>query len=157
MDGVGGGKRLLSGGVLAAGVNAVAPFLCGGGCPFVGSLAGLFEAGGVGIGGEVGGAARGEVEGEVAEVAFGVDGDDGDAVQRGFFEQGDAEAGFAGAGHADDDGVGGEVGGVVEDGGAGLGQDLVAEVELADFFGDGGHGVSGVSRGRRSRRSVAVL
>ena len=115
------------------------------------------EARGVGVGGKVGGAARGEVQGEVAEVAFGVDGDDGDAVQRGFFEQGDAEAGFAGAGHADDDGVGGEVGCVVEDGRAGVGQGFGAEVELADVFGDGGHGVSGVSRGRRSRRSAAVL
>ena len=157
VDGIGGSERFLSRGTLLAGVDALAPFLCGGGRPCVGGLAALGEARGVGVGGKVGGAARGEVEGEVAEVAFGVDGDDGDAVQRGFFEQGDAEAGFAGAGHADDDGVGGEVGSVVEDGRAGVGQGFGAEVELADVFGDGGHGVSGVSRGRRSRRSAAVL
>ena len=40
----------------------------------------------------------------------------------------------------DDDGVGGEVGGVIEDGYAVVGQHFCAEVELADVFGDGdGH------------------
>ena len=59
VDGIGGSERFLSRGTLLAGVDAFAPFLCGGGRPCVGGLAALGEARGVGVGGKVGGAARG--------------------------------------------------------------------------------------------------
>ena len=55
----------------------------------------------------------GKGEQQVAEVALGIDGDDRDAVDGGFFEQRQAEARLAAAGHADAHGVGGEVLGVV--------------------------------------------
>src|SRR5262249_3195064 len=55
----------------------------------------------------------GELEKQVREVAFDVDDDARDAVDGGFFEQGEAEAGLAGAGHADDDAVGQQVAGVI--------------------------------------------
>src|SRR5690606_11848546 len=63
---------------------------------------------------EVGGRQVGEGEGEVAQVALGVDGQDGDAVDGRLLDQAHAEAGLAAAGHAHDDGVGGEVAGVVQ-------------------------------------------
>ena len=96
-------------------------------------------------------------EEEVGEIALGVHGDDRDAVDQGFLEQGDSQAGLARAGHADDDRVGGEVAGVVEDGlaagGAGGGVDPAAEVEDAELLegfhahprgrGEGGEGAPG--------------
>ena len=55
------------------------------------------------------GARFGKRQQQVGEVALGVDDDRGDAVDRGLFEQRDAQAGLAAAGHADADGVGDEV------------------------------------------------
>ena len=93
--GVAVGKRLLARLALSAAVDALPPFFGGFGCPAVGAFAALLQGGGVGVGQEVLRAAFGEVQEEVAEVAFGVDGDDGDVVEGGFFEKADAEAGFA--------------------------------------------------------------
>ena len=56
----------------------------------------------------------GKGEHEIPEVPFGVDAQGGDAVDRRFFEQRQAEAGFAAAGHPDADRVGREVLRVVE-------------------------------------------
>ena len=56
-----------------------------------------------------------EREQQVGEVALGVDHDRGDAVDRGLLDDADAQAGLAGAGHADADGVRGQVLRVVED------------------------------------------
>ena len=110
---------------------------------FGGGLFGGFAgaAGEVGVdpGLEVCGGEVGEVEEGVGDVAFGVNHQRGDTLQGGFFEQADAQPGFAGAGHADDDGVGGEVGGVVEEGFArGFGEGgVVAATEVEG--GGGGH------------------
>lgn len=68
----------------------------------------------------------------VGDVAFRVDHEGGDVVEGGFFEQVDAEASLARAGHADDDGVGGEVGGVVEQGFFGF--EIFAKKELSVGF-----------------------
>ena len=46
---------------------------------------------------------------QVAHVALGIDDDGGDAVERGLLDQADAQAGLAGAGHADAHRVGGQV------------------------------------------------
>lgn len=70
---------------------------------------------GVDPGLEVGGGEGGEVKEGVGDVAFGVNHEGGDALEGGFFKQADAQPGFTGASHADDNGVGGEVGGVVEE------------------------------------------
>ena len=51
---------------------------------------------------------------QVAEVALGIDADRRDAVDAGLFEQRQAQAGLAAAGHADADGVRGEIARVVE-------------------------------------------
>ncbi len=61
------------------------------------------------------GAQVGEVEQQIGDVALRIDDDRRDVVENGFFEQGDAQPGFAAAGHADDDGVGGQVARVVID------------------------------------------
>ena len=113
-----------------------------GGLVFFGSVV-LVDPGTEGVGGEVW-----EGEEEVGDIAFGVDDDGGDAVEGGFFEEGEAEAGFAAAGHAEDDAVGDEVFGVVEEELVlgGFGGDVVgaAEVEGAGFFvvgGGDGHGM----------------
>ncbi len=66
-------------------------------------------------GAEVFAAEFGEGKEKIAEVALRVDEDGGDAIQGGFLEQGEAEAGLAAARHADTDGMGGEILGVVED------------------------------------------
>lgn len=81
---------------------------------------------------EVGGEQVGEVEEGVGDVAFRVDHEGGDVVEGGFFEQVDAEAGLARACHADDDGVGGEVGGIVEQGFFGF--EIFAKKELSVGF-----------------------
>ena len=57
---------------------------------------------------------RGKGEQEVAEIAFRIDRDDGDAVDRRFFDQVDAETGLAAAGHAGDHGVRDEIRRIVE-------------------------------------------
>ncbi len=57
----------------------------------------------------------GEGQEQVGNVALGVDDDGRDVVQHGLFQQVDAQAGLAGAGHADHDGVGGQVARVVVD------------------------------------------
>ena len=113
--------------------------------PVVGGLGGegvdveALGAGVVGVhpGREFFGAEVGEGEEQVREVAFGVDYDGGDAVNGGFLEESDAESGFAGACHADADGVGDEVFGVVEEGEAGV--LFFAEVEDAELFVIGEH------------------
>ena len=56
-----------------------------------------------------------EGEHQVAEVAFGIDADRRDTIDRGLFEQRQAKTGFAAAGHPYADGVRGQVFGVVED------------------------------------------
>ena len=76
----------------------------------------------------------GEMEQEIGQVALGVNHQGGDALQGGLFQQGDAQAGLAGTGHSGDDGVGGQVGGVVEErlveGFASGGIEKAAEVEF---------------------------
>ncbi len=59
------------------------------------------------------GASAREVQQEVGQVPFGIDDDGRDALQRRFFEQGNAQTGFPGAGHPGDHRVGGQVGGIV--------------------------------------------
>ena len=89
--------------------------------PEVGGLGGGLFRGFAGATGEVGvdpglevsRGEGGEVEEGVGDVAFGVNHQRGDALKGGFFKQADAQASFAGASHADDNSVGGEVGGVV--------------------------------------------
>ena len=54
---------------------------------------------------EIGRRERREGQQQVAEVALGIDGDRGHAVDGGLFEQGEAQAGLAAAGHAQDHGV----------------------------------------------------
>ena len=50
---------------------------------------------------------------QIAEVAFGVDGDSRHAIDRGFFEQRQAQTGLPAAGHADADRVRGQVARVI--------------------------------------------
>ena len=69
---------------------------------------------------QVGRAQLGEGEQEVPEVALRVEDERRHTVQRGLLQQRDAEAGLAAAGHADADGVGGQVLRVVQ---VGLGRD----------------------------------
>jgi hypothetical protein len=70
----------------------------------------------------------------VGHIALGVDHQGGDVPQGGFLQQVDAQAGLAGAGHADDDGMRGQVVGIVEqglvDGFASLGIKNAPQVEL---------------------------
>ncbi len=77
----------------------------------------------------------GEREREVAHVALRVDREHRDSREQGLLEQHDAEAGLAGAGHADDDSVGREIGGphrqALVFGLISLGPDDVAEPERA--------------------------
>ncbi len=63
---------------------------------------------------EVRGTQLGKVQQQVPQVAFRIDGDGGDAVEGGLFEQRDAEPRLAAARHADADGVRGQVLRVVE-------------------------------------------
>ncbi len=69
---------------------------------------------GIDPGREVLGAQFRERQQQVGDVAFRVDHNRRDAVERGFLEQRQAQAGLAAAGHADADGVGGQVARVVE-------------------------------------------
>ena len=57
----------------------------------------------------------GELQKKVCEVPFRVDEDAGNAVDGRLFEQGNTQAGFARAGHADDDAMRGQVGRIVHD------------------------------------------
>jgi hypothetical protein len=89
---------------------------------------------------------RGEArEGQekVGHIPLGVQDQDGDALQEHFFQQDGAQAGLAGPGHPQDDGVGGEVARGIEDRsvGNGAGRQVVftAQVEIA------GHGTSYLS------------
>jgi hypothetical protein len=75
---------------------------------------------------------------QVAEIAFGVDGDRRDSVDCGLLEKRDAKAGLPASGHADADSVRGQVPRVVEDR---LGEDAtlaeriaLSEVEVAELF-----------------------
>ena len=63
---------------------------------------------------EIGRRERGKSQGEVAEIAFRVDRDDGDVIDQRFFDEPDAETGLAATGHADDHGMRGEILGVVQ-------------------------------------------
>src|SRR5262249_13692590 len=51
----------------------------------------------------------GKLQQQIRQIALGVDDDAGNTVDGGLFEQGYRQAGFAGAGHADDDAVRDEV------------------------------------------------
>src|SRR4029079_389496 len=73
-------------------------------------------------------------EKEIAEIAFGIDGNDGHAVDCRLFDQVDSQAGLAAAGHARDDGMGDELGGVVKDEVAAR----LTEVEESELFVVGG-------------------
>ncbi len=73
-----------------------------------------------------------EQQEQVAEIALGVDGEDGHALEQQLLDEGDGEAGLAGAGHADDEAVGHEVGGLQLDPRAqrpALGVEFLADVE----------------------------
>ncbi len=73
-----------------------------------------------------------EEQQQVREVALRVDGDDRDALAQQLLEEDDGEAGLARAGHADDEPVGQQVGGVELEPRAGLaavGVDLLSEIE----------------------------
>src|SRR5690606_31568647 len=87
---------------------------------------------------EVLGPQLGEGEREVPEVPLRVDGQHVHAIDGGFLDQADAEARLAVAGHADDDGVRGEVVGVVEQrlvgGGKRVRVHFAAAVEGAEFL-----------------------
>jgi len=64
---------------------------------------------------EVRRAQRGEGQQQVGDVALGVNDDGRDVVQHRLFEQGDAQAGLAAAGHAQHDGVRGQVARIIVD------------------------------------------
>jgi hypothetical protein len=64
---------------------------------------------------EVLGVEIGEVEKQIREIALGVNDDRGNAVDGCLFEEVDAQAGLARAGHADDHAVRGQIAGVVHD------------------------------------------
>ena len=87
---------------------------------------------------KVAGPQFGKRQQQVAQVSLGVDGDGRNAVDGGFFQQRQAQARLAAAGHADADGVRGQVLGVVEDqvlSGLALGQVVfAAEVEKRRVF-----------------------
>ena len=57
-----------------------------------------------------------KVQEQVGQVAFGVNNDGGDILEGGLFEDANAQAGLARAGHAGDESVRSQVGGIVEDG-----------------------------------------
>ncbi len=63
---------------------------------------------------ELAGGESRERQQQVAQIALGVDRDHGDAVDGRFFDQRQAQAGLAAAGHADADGVRDQIAGVVE-------------------------------------------
>ena len=75
---------------------------------------------------------------QIRQVAFWVDRNDRDVVECGLLQEPNAETGLAGAGHADDDRVGRQVFGIVEDQVVGLRTVLIvnafAEVERTQFF-----------------------
>jgi len=81
---------------------------------------------------------------QVGNVALRIDNDRGDVVQHGLFEQRDAQAGLAAAGHADDDGVRCQVARVIidhlVDHAAGGGVEAAAKVKRGGSF-DKWHGV----------------
>ena len=62
------------------------------------------------------GAKFGEGQGQVAEVALGIDGQDRDAAEQRFLQQHQTQTGLSRPGHADDDAMGGEIGAVQKDG-----------------------------------------
>jgi len=75
----------------------------------------------------------------VGEIALGIDQDCGDTLQRGFFEQDQAHAGFARAGHTGYDGMCGEVAGIVEGQFVGdhrLGGEVIGLTEIKFFWVD---------------------
>ena len=80
----------------------------------------------------------GKAQGQIGQVALGVDGQDRNVVDERLFEQADTKTGFSAAGHSDDDGMGGEVLCIVEDDGR-FGFVLIdmvglPEVEGTQFF-----------------------
>ncbi len=109
---------------------------------------------------ELAGIEVGKLQKQVGQVALGVDDDARDAVDGRLFEQADAQAGLARAGHADDDAVRRQIAGVVHD--VFVRQDgplaqvvLAAEVEASRLLDvkqcGGGRGVVGHGHGLRSR------
>ena len=98
-----------------------------------------------------------ELQQQVDEVPLEVDDDARNAVDGRFFEQVDAQAGLAGAGHADDDAVRRQIAGLVHDGlveGLFLGQVIFpAQIEaggLFDVFANVGQFVGNVGHGNGS-------
>ena len=79
-----------------------------------------------------------EGEQQVGQIALGVDGDHRDVVDQRLLEQAERQAGLAAAGHADDDGVGGQVLGVVQDQFlselSGVHVECLAQVKNAELF-----------------------
>ena len=65
---------------------------------------------------EITGRKVGKRQQEIAEIAFGIDAQDGNAVQRGLLQKREAQAGFATARHADADAMSGEVARLIVDG-----------------------------------------
>jgi hypothetical protein len=84
---------------------------------------------------EIAGSERGKGEQEVAEVALRVDADGGNAVDRGFLEQRQAQTGLARSGHAHAHRMRGQVAGIVKDQvltqRVGSGIELPSEIERA--------------------------
>ena len=79
-----------------------------------------------------------EGEQQVGQIALGVDGDHRDVVDQRLLQQAERQAGLAAAGHADDDGVGGQVLGVIQDQFlselSGVHVECLAQVKNAELF-----------------------
>ena len=56
-----------------------------------------------------------KVQQQVWQISFGVDGNNGNIVDQGLFQNADSQSGFSAAGHADDDRMSIKVFGVIED------------------------------------------
>jgi hypothetical protein len=69
---------------------------------------------------------------QISEIALRVNGNHRDAIDRAFFDQVNAEAGFAAAGHADDHAMRDEIGGVVKKRGRRI--ELSAQVKQAELL-----------------------
>ena len=77
--------------------------------PLAGGVAGLNP------GSEVFGTQIGKTEKQVGDIPFGIDGDHRNIVDQRFLQQPDPQAGLAAAGHADDNGMGQKVFGIIKD------------------------------------------
>jgi hypothetical protein len=100
--------------ILPPSSEALAPGLGGGARVLVRGVALARRLCRVDPGTEVRRAQLGKVEQQIAQVALGIDGDGGDAIDGGLFEERDAQTRLATARHADANGMGGQVLRVVE-------------------------------------------